>query len=188
MPTICSSKYVFSYISCWRLSWERTNVKIKQTNKKTVCRKKIHLYNNLGNEMCSTDTMIPWPNLWLWECLHSLLLNPFQEIRWRKLPYQYFGSPRGELAFSDWLQGRMLKELSLFLLINILLKGPSHLQSTDRTIWGHTCGLCVVWFLPYRFLLPQGLFLRTCRDWTTCTSVSFSEFVFEQPNSRWIRI
>lgn len=81
-----------------------------------------------------------------------------------------------------------VERISFFLLINILLKGPSHLQSTDRTICGHTCGLCVVWFLPYWFLLPQGLFLRMCCNWTACTSISFSGFVFEQPNSRWIRI
>lgn len=88
-----------------------------------------------------------------------------------------------------WLiAGENVERISLFLLINILLKVPSHLQSTDRTICGHTCGLYIVWFLSNRFLLPQGLFLRMCRNWTACTLVSFSEFVFEQSNSRWIRI
>ena len=130
------------------LKFELRKNKYENKKKKQFVERKIHLYNNLGNEMCSTDTVIPWPNLWLWECLHSLLLNPFPEIRWRKLHYQCFGSPRGELAFSYWLQGRMLNEWSLFLLINILLKGPSHLQSTDRTAWGLTCDLCVISWLP----------------------------------------
>lgn len=178
MPTICSSKYVFLTFHAEDWVGKEQMWKIKQT-KNSLWKKKYIFITTL--EMRCVPQTLWFPDqisdcenvciAYCWilskksdegSCLINILVLP------RRTGFQWL------------IAGECWEDCFLFLLINILLKGPSHLQSTDRTIWGHTCGLCVKFdFSPYRFLLPQGLFLRTCHDWTTCTSVSFSQFVFE---------